>query len=345
MAAKKASRDEWAKEIKTKGLCENSLTLVEVEGTQELLAVGHRCLFRARRGDKELTVLSIEGLHPSCHFASLVAGTRSGVLALAFGASDETRLVLVDRDAKILGEFHDPRLAHAMSLKISPSGDEIVLVTDTSTSAERVPSQILHVRADAFSGGLQPLAECPYRPAIAFDDAGRLCWLQNDELRTRDGETVKLSTAIDRATLPGATSSTTCGFLSPADLHVQGERCVARESLQGGSYFVFDRAGTMLRTFSGLHVERLALLDGGRKLISTAAPAKDRTGSADWVPWPDPRMREAYLGVFDTDTGAILSLVERGKGWTRAFAAIDGLAMVASDMRGDAKRIEPFALP
>lgn len=346
MAARKSSGN-WAKEIKAKSLVESSITLIDVDGSPELIAVGHRAVLRARRGDKELTSLPIEGLHAACHFASRVASSKQGALSLVFGGSDQTRLVLVDRDAKILGQLHDPRLASAMNVAISPSGDEIVVVTDTSTGSERVPAQIhrISARSLAEGGGLELLAECPFRPAIAFDDDGRLCWLQSKELATWvDGrvEVVKLATEIDRAALPGATSSTTCGFQSPADLHVSGERCVAREDLLGGSYFVFDRGGAMIRTFSGLCLDRLALIDGGRKLTSTAAPAKDRTGSADWVPWADPRMREAYVGWFDTDSGDILGLVERGKGSTRGFAANDEVVIVASDLRSEGKRIEAF---
>ncbi|MBL8921118.1 MAG: hypothetical protein JNJ54_19805 [Myxococcaceae bacterium] len=345
MAAKKSG--QWAKELKSRELREGTLNLIEVAGSPELLGTGHRCLVRARRGDKELTSIPIEGLHPACHFPSRVAASRSGVIALEFGGSDQTRLVVVNPEGKILTELYDPRLADVMSLRLSPSGDEVVVVIDTSTGGTRVPSQILHARVAALASGLAQLAECTYRPAIAFDDAGRLCWLQDNTLSTRDhGQitAVKLATDIDRATLPGVNSTTTCGFLFPGVLQVQGERCVAIESFTGGSYFVFNRAGTMLRTFHGLLVERLALLDHGRKLLCTAAPAKDRTGSADWVPWPDPRMREAYLGVFDTDTGAILSLTERGKGCTRGFAAMDDLAMVASDVRGGAMRVETFPL-
>lgn len=174
----------------------------------------------------------------------------------------------------------------------------------------------------------------------------RLCWLQSKELVIRaDGQLtrVRLGTDFDHTTFFGANASTTCNFITPADLHVCGNRCFARDNVHGGSYFVFDRAGTMLRTISNLCLERVALRDGGRTMILTASPVGSRTGSADWVPWPDPRMREAYVGVFDTDTGVVLNLVERSKGATRGFADAPGTVAVASDIRGGT-RIELFKL-
>jgi hypothetical protein len=132
-----------------------------------------------------------------------------------------------------------------------------------------------------------------------------------------------------------------CSLRSPAHLRIAGDRGVARDALHGGDYFVFDRAGNVLRTFTGLLCERLALLPGGRTLVLTASRAKDRTGSADHVAWPDPRTREAYVGAFDTDSGDLAHLVERSPGSTRAFAMIDETsAAIASDVRGGGARIE-----
>jgi hypothetical protein len=272
------------------------------------------------------------------------AASADGLVAAVDSRGEQ--LLLVDRDAKVVAVVHHPDLAHAQSVLVARSGDEVVIVTDASTGAGRVPARVYAAPAASLrdGGALALLAELPYRPSVAYDDTGRLCWVESGQLTVREGDglrTTPIHTAIDRAALPGATSSTVCSLVSPAHLRVAGDRCVARDSLHGGDFFVFDRAGNVLRTFTGLLCERLALLPGGRTLVLTAARAKDRTGSADYVVWPDPRTREAYVAAFDTDSGDLRSLVERSAGYTRAFAMIDeASAAVAGDVRGGGSRIE-----
>lgn len=342
VATKKAKQDEWAKELKTKAWTEERL--FAVDGGATLLVLGFRALHHARRGDKALDEVLLEGLP-----ADTVAPTPCAASADGLVAAVDTRgaqLLLIGRDAKVAAIVHHPDLAHAQSVLVAPRGDEIVIVTDASTGAARVPARVYAAPVASLreGGALTRLAELPYRPSVAYDDTGRLCWIESGRLTVRERDdlrTTPIHTAIDRATLRGATSTTVCSLLSPAHLRVAGDRCVARDSLHGGEYFVFNRAGDVLRTFTGLLCERLALLPGGRTLVLTAARAKDRTGSADYVQWPDPRTREAYVGAFDTDSGDIRHLVERSPGYTRAFAMIDETsAAIASDVRGGGARIE-----
>lgn len=333
MAARKSSKSTWPKEIKLKDVVDLDLLAVAPDRSA-LFVPAHLAFLRFTQAEPQGVQVPIVDLPFSTPaIVTAFCALPDGNVVLVF-PNDEL-LALVDQAGTVRGRVRDPHLRHVQSMLPSPAGDELVLVTDEAHAGLTTKARIVTISVDDLTAGREPklLAERSRRPALGFDADGQLCWVDSRELVVRSGERLTMTPIDPRF------GEIAIDLSNPVHFSISGDRCVARQSPQGGDYVVFDRGGRVIRMFSGLHAERLTLTAGGRTLVLTANRAKDRTGSADWVTWPDQRMLEPYVASFDTDSGALQGLVPRSAGLTHALRVIEGeLVLVAS--YGRTRKIE-----
>lgn len=229
---------------------------------------------------------------------------------------NDRRIVLCDADGAARATFEAPFLHDVTDFVGHPTRPEVAFVWDEGDTGVATTARVYRLTAADMLAGRAPtmLAERPFRPAVAYDDAGALVAVDS---RT-------LFTFAPGSEVPEAVTLQTPSGGPVARLSASGDRLAMWASPMGGDLFVVDRQGALVRTLQGLLAERHVLVEGGRTLAMTAERAKARTGSAEWVEWPDPRTLESYVALLDVDSGTIRGLAPRPNGRTVSFVVIEG---------------------
>ncbi|APR82990.1 Hypothetical protein A7982_08339 [Minicystis rosea] len=240
---------------------------------------------------------------------------------------------LCDRSGAVRATCQTPFLDKVVTFLGHPTRPEVVFVWDERDAGVATTARIYRLSAGDMLEGKAPtlLAERPYRPTIAFDDAGALVAVDSGTIFTFEpGSTTPQATSIQ---LPNGAP------VVAAKLSASGDRLVLQESPMGGELVILDRNGALIRRLPGLIAERTALIEAGRTLALTAQLAKSRTGSASYVQWPDPRMLESYVALLDVDSGQVRGLAPRSAGRTTSFVIIENELLVVASY-GRSRKIE-----
>jgi hypothetical protein len=257
-----------------------------------------------------------------------LASTREGTFVLH---PNDKRIVLCDERGAARATFTAPYLRQVVAFVAHPTRPEVAFVWDEAEVGVATTARLYRLTAEDMLAGREPtlLDTRPFRPTIAYDSAGAL---------------VAVDSGIIHVFAEGSTTSATVSIQTKlsgpqARMTAAGDRLALQMAPTGGSLLIVDRQGNVLREYSGLIAENFQLVEGGRTLALTAQSAKARTGSADWVQWPEPRMLESYVAFLDVDSGDVRGLASRSAGITQAFVAIEGECLAVASY-GRSKKIE-----